>query len=161
MFTSDWCFILKAPITDMELLQTHLLRPPFKPRTWKTIFAFLYAVIAMNSNLVMLAIIHDRVPADQMALPDLGFDIIPSWNFALNVSEFIMIGEVVLVLVIIGLQDCRGLLLRRLFVVVGSTYILRGFFMIVTVFPSANNRHGCAPQLNRTQTAFRGKRLVL
>lgn len=143
----------------MELLESHFVRHSLKQRTWKTVLAFLYAVIAMNSNLVALAIVHDRVPADQMALPDFGFDIIPDLPWALNVSEFIMIGEVVLVLVIISLQDCRGLLLRRLFVVVGSTYILRGFFMIVTVFPSANKLQDCAPQLN--ETVSRGKRFAL
>ena len=120
-------------------------------------FAFLYAVIAMNLNLFVLAVVHDKVPHNDLALPDLGFDILPRTDWALNLSELIMVGEVVLVLIMISFQNCRGLLLRRLFVVVGTTYILRGFFMIATIFPSADNWYGCAPQLNRTQTASRGK----
>ena len=141
----------------MDLLPIYLWRPTFKKKTLKTIFAFLYAVIAMNWNLIVLAIVHDKVPNRHLALPDIGFDLLPRADWALNFSELVMVGEVILVFVVIGFQNCRGLLLRRLFVVVGSTYILRGFFMYATVFPPADNWHGCAPQLNRSQATSRGK----
>ena len=142
----------------MELFKTiHLFRPSFNAKTLKTIFAFLYALIAMNSNLVVLAVVHDKIPQTDTALTDLGFRLLPRTDWALDLSELIMVAEMLLVFVIISFQDCRGLLLRRLFVIVGTTYILRAFFMIATIFPPADNWHGCAPQLNRSQSVSKGR----
>lgn len=146
----------------MELFKDiRFLKPSFSAKTLKTLFAFLFATIAMNSNLVLLAIVHDKIPQNQMALPDLGFQLFPRTDWALDLSELIMVFEMLLMFIMISFQDRRGLLLRRLFVVVGSAYTLRGFFMIATIFPSADNWHGCAPQLNRTQSVSKGKRLVV
>lgn len=122
----------------------------------KTGLALLYAMIAMNFNLFILAIVHERVPTDTKPLPDLGFDIFPRVDWVLNISEYIIMAEFSLVIIIIVLHKYRQLLLRRFCLIVGTLYIFRGICMISTVFPVANDNYYCAPKLNQTEPVSKG-----
>lgn len=50
--------------------------------------------ICMNLNFLVIAIIHERVPRDQPPLPDIGFDLFPAFDGALNMVEYIIIVQV-------------------------------------------------------------------
>jgi len=117
----------------------------------KTGLALLYAMIAMNFNLFILAIVHERVPINTKPLPDLGFDLFPRIDWVLNISEYIIMGEFTSVIIMIILHKYRQLLIRRLSLIIGTLYIFRGICMISTVFPVANDKYYCAPQLNKTE----------
>lgn len=123
----------------------------------KTGLALLYAMIAMNFNLFILAIVHERVPRQMAPLPDLGFDIFPRVDWVLNISEYIIMGEFTSVIIMIILHKYRQLLLRRLCLIIGTLYIFRGVCMISTVFPVANDKYYCAPQMNRNETTSTGE----
>ena len=123
----------------------------------KTGLALLYAMIAMNFNLFILAIVHERVPRQTAPLPDLGFDIFPRVDWVLNISEYIIMAEFTMVIIMIILHKYRQLLLRRLCLIIGTLYIFRGVCMISTVFPVANDKYYCAPQMNRNETTTTGE----
>lgn len=123
----------------------------------KTGLALLYAMIAMNFNLFILATVHERVPMKTKPLPDLGFDLFPRVDWVLNISEYIIMGEFTLVIIMIVLHKYRQLLLRRLCLIIGTLYIFRGICMISTVFPVANDKYYCAPQMNKTEPVSTGK----
>jgi len=54
-----------------------------------------------------LAIIHERVPRNQPALPDLSFDLLPDADWALAVAEYIIVFQVLGVFVLIFLHRYR------------------------------------------------------
>lgn len=123
----------------------------------KTGLALLYAMIAMNFNLFILAIVHERVPTKTAPLPDLGFDIFPRVDWVLNISEYIIMGEFTMVIIMVILHKYRQILLRRLCIIIGTLYIFRGICMISTVFPVANDKYYCAPQMDRSQVTSTGE----
>lgn len=123
----------------------------------KTGLALFYAMISMNFNLFILAFVHERVPIKTPPLPDLGFDLFPRVDWVLNISEYIIMGEFSLVILMIVLHKYRQLLLRRFCLIIGTLYIFRGICMISTVFPVANDKYYCAPQLNKTEPVSTGK----
>lgn len=127
----------------------------------KTGLALLYAMISMNFNLFILAIVHERVPLKAKPLSDLGFDIFPRVDWVLNISEYIIMGEFALVIIMIISHKYRQLVLRRFSLIIGTLYIFRGICMISTVFPVANDRYYCAPQMNKTEPVTTGTKTFL
>lgn len=101
----------------------------------------------MTSNLFVLAWVHERVPMDAKVLPDLGFDLFPRVDWLLNMSEYIIVGEVTALIATIFLHRYRQLLLRRMCLIMGTLYIFRAVCMASTVFPMANDKYYCSPQL--------------
>jgi len=61
---------------------------------WRSILAFLFVFCNMTINLTVLAIIHERVPRNQPALPDLSFDLLPDADWALAVAEYVIVFQV-------------------------------------------------------------------
>lgn len=69
---------------------------------FRATIAFLFAFCGMVSNLVVLAIVHERVPRDiDKPLPDLGFSLLPKVDWTLDIAEYIILvvsGLIVLLL---------------------------------------------------------------
>lgn len=123
----------------------------------KTGLALLCALIAVKMNLFMLAIVHDRVPANTTGpLPDLGFDLLPRIDSALIISECIIIVEFVM-LFFVPILHKNWLIVRRFCIILCVIYIFRAVCMISTVFPIANDSQKCEPQTNRSEVAFTGE----
>jgi hypothetical protein len=74
---------------------------------WRSFLAFLFVFCNMTLNLTVLAIIHERVPRSQPALPDLAFDILPDADWALAVAEYVIVIQVLGVFVLIFLHRYR------------------------------------------------------
>jgi hypothetical protein len=117
----------------------------------KTGLTLLYAMLAMTSNLFVLAWVHERVPMTTRVLPDLGFDLFPRVDWVLNISEYIIMGEVAALFTTVALHRYRQLLLRRMCLIMGTLYIFRAICMASTVFPVANDKYYCSPQLRDAQ----------
>ena len=64
----------------------------------------------MVSNLIILSIVHERVPMDiTHPLPDLGFDIFPEVDWVLDIAEYIIIIFSALVLLLLAIHRHRYL----------------------------------------------------
>jgi hypothetical protein len=74
---------------------------------WRLLLAFLFLLCNMILNLTVLAIVHERVPRSQPALPDLAFDILPYADQALDLAEYIMLFQVLGLFVLIFLHKYR------------------------------------------------------
>ncbi|RWS07865.1 phosphatidylcholine:ceramide cholinephosphotransferase 1-like protein, partial [Dinothrombium tinctorium] len=113
----------------------------------RTFLAFVFVLISMISNLFVLAIVHERVPRQAPPLPDLGFDLLPRADKALDVSEYIIVFYSTSILLLLFLHRYRQIIFRRIAVMMGILYLFRAICMISTVFPLANDRYYCSPQL--------------
>ena len=58
---------------------------------WRTLFALVFVSVNMLLNLTVLAIIHERIPRLADPLPDLGFDLLPRWDPALDIAEYLIV----------------------------------------------------------------------
>ena len=59
---------------------------------FRATIAFAFAFCGMVSNLVVLAIVHERVPRDiDKPLPDLGFSLLPKVDWTLDIAEYIIL----------------------------------------------------------------------
>jgi spingomyelin synthetase, putative len=76
----------------------------------RTTIAFLFMFTGMVSNLIILSIVHERVPMDiTHPLPDLGFDIFPEVDWVLDIAEYIIIIFSALVLLLLAIHRHRYL----------------------------------------------------
>lgn len=58
----------------------------------RTLLAFLFVFINLVINLITLSIVHERVPRDiKKPLPDVSFDLLPRWDPALDIAEWIIV----------------------------------------------------------------------
>ncbi|XP_053205865.1 phosphatidylcholine:ceramide cholinephosphotransferase 2-like isoform X3 [Panonychus citri] len=119
----------------------------------RAILAFLFAFFGMVSNLVILAIVHERVPLDiTHPLPDLGFDLLPEVDWTLDIAEYIILAVSALIIFLLFIHRHRVIIFKRISLMMGIIYLFRGICMISTVFPLANRHYPCQPQLhNGTQ----------
>lgn len=118
----------------------------------RTIMALLLLLTAVNFDMFVLAVIHDRVPSTP-PLPDLIFDLLPKVDSALNISEVIIIVTTSLMLLMIILHRYSWIVLRRLMLIMSILYIFRGITMAVTQVPVANPQYYCSPKTNFTAEA--------
>jgi shingomyelin synthase len=114
---------------------------------WRSLLAFLFVFCNMTLNLTVLAVIHERVPRSQPALPDLSFDILPDADWALAVAEYVIVIQVLGVFLLIFLHRYRVILFRRLCIIMGVLYLFRAICMASTQLPIANKNYYCSPQL--------------
>ncbi|XP_074599874.1 phosphatidylcholine:ceramide cholinephosphotransferase 1-like [Brevipalpus obovatus] len=116
---------------------------------FRATIAFLFAFCGMVSNLVVLAIVHERVPRDiDKPLPDLGFSLLPKVDWTLDIAEYIILFVSGLIVFLLFVHRYRVIIFKRLSLMMGIIYLFRGICMISTVFPLANHNYYCEPQLS-------------
>lgn len=77
---------------SVEYTQEQIADHNFGDDCLRASLAFLFAFCGMVSNLVILAVVHERVPRDiKQPLPDLGFDLTPEYDWTLDVAEYIIL----------------------------------------------------------------------
>ena len=75
---------------------------------YRTTIAFLFVFTGMIFNLVILSIVHERVPLDIIhPLPDLGFDLFPEVDWVLAIAEYIIVIYSALVLLLLAIHRHR------------------------------------------------------
>lgn len=107
-------------------------------------------VLSVLFNLTILAVIHERVPRSQPPLPDVTFSLLPKIDWALDISEYIIMFMTTCLLLITLLHRYRSIVFRRLCLILCVLYLLRAICMAVTQLPVANPQYYCSPQLNLT-----------
>ncbi|XP_023231832.1 phosphatidylcholine:ceramide cholinephosphotransferase 2-like [Centruroides sculpturatus] len=136
--------------------------PNFRPEKWKTLVAFAFLSANLIFNLMCLSIVHERVPdrTKYPPLPDIFFDYFPPADWALDVSEIIIMIATWSTLILIFFHRHRFIILRRVFVIIGLLYFMRGITMFVTQVPIASTTYFCSPKANSTNPLLIGKRVL-
>lgn len=149
---------------DVVLLisQTENSSSPIPAEKLKTLLAFLFAWSALLLNVISLSFIHDRVPDRTKVgpLPDIVFDLFPPQDWALDVSEVIIIASMCAVLILFVVHKHRFILMRRVFLMMGILYLMRSVTMFVTQLPVASETYYCSPQKNQTTPDVIVKRVL-
>ncbi|XP_054717171.1 phosphatidylcholine:ceramide cholinephosphotransferase 1-like [Uloborus diversus] len=124
--------------------------PRFPAEKFKTFLGFVFLACNMAWTLTILSIVHERMPdrTKYPPLPDVFFDIFPPVDWALDVSEFIIIVSVWLTVLMIIMHKHRFIILRRCFVIIGLLYFMRSITMFVTQVPVASTTYYCSPKAN-------------
>lgn len=113
--------------------------------------ALLFAASNMILNLLVIAIIHERVP-NQGRLPDISFDLFPEYAWGLDVAEYIISIQFFIVFILLFLHRHRVILFRRLCVIMGIIYFARAICMTSTQVPLIKDDY-CAPKMTPEQSA--------
>lgn len=114
--------------------------------------AGLFAASNMILNLLVIAIIHERVPP-YGPLPDVSFELLPEYSWGLDVAEYIISIQAFIVFTLLFLHRYRVILFRRLCSIMGIIYFLRAVCMAVTQVPLIKNDY-CAPKMTPEQRTY-------
>ncbi|EFC45151.1 hypothetical protein NAEGRDRAFT_48624 [Naegleria gruberi] len=98
----------------------------------KVIVSFCYAMFAIFCTSVTMVVVHERVPKDYPPLPDIILDNLPLIPSAFAISEFICVVLGLIVFFILVIHKHRGIIFRRVLVIIASVFLLRCITMFIT-----------------------------
>ncbi|XP_043271419.1 phosphatidylcholine:ceramide cholinephosphotransferase 1-like isoform X3 [Venturia canescens] len=126
--------------------------PRFPKEKWKTLLAFLFLVVNFILSTTSLAMLHERVPdrAIYGPLPDIILDNVTAQDWALSVSEVLIMIVSNSALIFIVFHKYRFIVVRRVFLLMGLLYLMRSITFYVTVLPVSSKTYFCSPKLNHT-----------
>ncbi|XP_037909504.1 phosphatidylcholine:ceramide cholinephosphotransferase 1-like isoform X3 [Hermetia illucens] len=135
--------------------------PKFPKEKWKTFVSFL--ILAANFILatVSLSLVHERLPDREVyhPLPDIVLDNITPQEWALNVSEVLIMIVVNSCILLIIFHKHRFIVMRRVFLIMAVLYFMRSITMYVTVLPVSSTTYYCSPKANSTTPLVIAKRV--
>ncbi|XP_011341853.2 phosphatidylcholine:ceramide cholinephosphotransferase 2 isoform X4 [Ooceraea biroi] len=136
--------------------------PRFPKEKWKTFLAFLFMVVNFILTTASLAMVHERVPDRNTygPLPDVVLDNVAAQDWALNVSEVLIMIMSNSAMVFIIFHKHRFIVVRRIFLLMGLLYMMRSITMYVTVVPIASKTYYCSPKANNTSPLLVTKRVL-
>lgn len=102
--------------------------------TWRTFLSFLYAFLVFCLTSFVMTVVHDRVPDMKKypPLPDIVLDSVPLIPWAFMMCEFTGIVLSSMWIAVLVLHKHRMILLRRMFALAGTVFLLRCVTMFVT-----------------------------
>jgi len=98
-----------------------------------------------------IALVHERMP-DDPPLPDVILDHMEYRDWGLEVSEYLIVVNMVLAAITVLLHHHRMVVFRRIFIILGLLYFYRSITMYITALPKPDPKYPCAPKLNHTIT---------
>lgn len=115
---------------------------------WKTLIAAILAFLSFIVTLTSLVLTHERLPDRNRfgPLPDVVLDNLAPFDWALDLSEYIIVLSLNAVFMIVLFHKHRFIVLRRLFLIMAILYLYRAITMYITVLPIASRTYFCAPQ---------------
>ncbi|XP_069125045.1 sphingomyelin synthase-related protein 1-like [Argopecten irradians] len=101
---------------------------------WKTLLGFLYAFSVFLVTSFVMVVVHDRVPDTDKypPLPDIFLDNIPYTPWAFEACEVIAVCLGTIWSMVLIFHKHRFILLRRVFSIIGTVYLLRCITMLIT-----------------------------
>lgn len=118
--------------------------------------SLLFAMLAIFCTALTMVVVHDRLPdpTSYPPLPDIVLDNVPLMTWAFKMSEAMCVIMVVMLLVILATHTHRAVILRRLFAIFGTVFILRCVTMFVTSLsvPGTHLSQGCMEMRNIPDT---------
>jgi hypothetical protein len=121
-------------ITREELIK-HIESPDTKAKSiLKLVIAFLYCSISLLITAFVMVFVHDRVPDMETypPLPDLVLDNLPLIPWAFEVCEMIAVAMALIWFTILFFHKERIVLMRRMFSLTASVFLLRCVTMLIT-----------------------------
>eukprot|EP00057_Strongylocentrotus_purpuratus_P001997 XP_003723626.1 PREDICTED: sphingomyelin synthase-related protein 1 [Strongylocentrotus purpuratus] len=105
-----------------------------EPEVFKTILSFIYVFAVFLLTAFVMTIVHDRVPDMEKypPLPDIILDSVPLIPWAFKACELCGIILSVLCCLVLFLHKHRSIVVRRLFAITGTVFLLRCVTMFVT-----------------------------
>lgn len=136
--------------------------PKFPREKWKTLVALLFFFANMTLSTIALAIVHERLPdrTKYPPLPDIVFDLIEPLDWALSISDILIIVSIFMGLFVLILHKHKFIIFRRVFLMLGLLYLMRSITMFVTQVPVASLTYYCSPKANSTSPLLVLKRAV-
>ncbi|XP_068917852.1 phosphatidylcholine:ceramide cholinephosphotransferase 2-like isoform X4 [Tenebrio molitor] len=136
--------------------------PRFPQERWKTLLAAIIMAFNFVLTLISLSLVHERVPDRKVygPLPDVFLDNVPAFDWALDVSEYIIIVCVNSCIISIFFHKHRFIVFRRMFLIMSLLYMYRSITMYVTVLPIASKTYFCSPKSNETSPLTVAKRVL-
>lgn len=134
--SSDW------QLSDVDDASQADHKRKLEPEMWKTAISVLYFFLVTWITAIVMVIVHDRVPdMDKYPpLPDIFLDNVPRIPWAFDVCEVTGCILGVLWITILVFHKHRFILLRRMFSLLGSVFLLRCVTMLITSL-SVPGRH--------------------
>ncbi|VEN48676.1 unnamed protein product [Callosobruchus maculatus] len=136
--------------------------PRFPQERWKTALAAVIMMFNFILTLISLSLVHERVPDRDVygPLPDVFLDNVPAYDWALDVSEYIIIVCINTSMITMIFHKHRWIVFRRIFLIMSLLYMYRAITMYVTVLPISSKTYPCSPKLNETSPLIIAKRVV-
>nr|CAI5865437.1 unnamed protein product [Callosobruchus analis] len=136
--------------------------PRFPQERWKTALAAVIMMFNFILTLISLSMVHERVPDRDVygPLPDVFLDNVPAYDWALDVSEYIIIVCINTSMITMIFHKHRWIVFRRIFLIMSLLYMYRAITMYVTVLPISSKTYPCSPKLNETSPLIIAKRVV-
>ncbi|CAN7994004.1 unnamed protein product [Ixodes hexagonus] len=149
-------------VISIELAAPERSEPRIVQEKWKTLVAFSFLSGNLILNLTCLAVVHERIPdrTKYPPLPDIFFDLFPPLDWALDVSEVIIIVCIWSTLLLLLIHRYRWIVLQRVFLIMGLLYFMRSITMFVTQVPVASTTYYCSPKANTTNPLLILKRVA-
>lgn len=123
-------------------VKAHRSTTEFKPEIWKALLAMAYFTLSTWITTIVMVIVHDRVPDMQTypPLPDLILDNLPLIPWAFDACELCGLALMAIWTVVLVFHKHRFILLRRMFSLFGSVFLIRCVTMLITSL-SVPGRH--------------------
>ncbi|KAJ6221889.1 hypothetical protein RDWZM_000434 [Blomia tropicalis] len=120
----------------------HHRKVEFKPEAWKALIAMIYFFTSTWVTAIVMVIVHDRVPDMDTypPLPDILLDNLPLIPWAFGMCEFCGLVLFIIWALILTFHKHRFILIRRMFSLFGSVFLLRCVTMLITSL-SVPGRH--------------------
>lgn len=116
------------------------------PEVWKTVISAVYVFFVFGFTSFVMVIVHERVPDMRTypPLPDIFLDSVPRIPWAFAMAEACGVILCYMLLLILLLHKHRSILLRRLFSLMGTVFLLRCCTMFVTSLSVPGQHLKCA-----------------
>ncbi len=132
---------------DSSSYQIMPRRHPKEP--FKTVVAGLYMFVCMVCTAVALALVHEVRPKTG-PLPDQFLDRVVYQRWGLSACEHLIQLQTVAAAMVLVFHKHRFIVVRRVFLMIGTLYLYRALTMWVTALPLADPTYTCAPTYNET-----------
>ena len=136
---------LSTELALTELQEEEEEKLPQEPG--KTLLSGLFLLSGLLATTLSLALTHDRVPTNTTSLPDLVLDNVTYQQFGLDISEVLLVMNLLLALSVVTCHTYRLIIFRRVWLVLGILYYYRAITMCVTVLPKPDMRYECRPRV--------------
>jgi len=141
---------VKTGLVRIQMPAPHRDEPSFPREPGKTLVSLVLLGVCALVTDISLAVTHEHVP-QTAPLPDVVLDSVPTQEWGLKVSEYIILVCIVVTLLVTFMHKHRLIVMRRVFLVLAVLYLYRAVTMFVTVLPVADPNYYCSPKLNGTQ----------
>ncbi|XP_060517651.1 ceramide phosphoethanolamine synthase-like [Cylas formicarius] len=123
-------------------------RPRFPPEKIKAMLSFCYVVVVTWITAFVMVIVHDRVPdMDKYPpLPDIFLDNVPHIPWAFDMCEITGTFLFTIWLLVLLFHKHRFILMRRIFALSGTVFLLRCVTMLITSLSVPGAHLQCQPR---------------